>query len=362
MQKFSSRFTHTKAANAHSFSAATHTDSVDSAVSGASCASRPVRRGGRFRKLTLSLAVALGIGAGTLAGPALDTAAGNESATPQASAAPNSLVGSLSGGVSGIAGALSPRPANNYQTFNVKGKTRTAIVDVPVNSANRKKPILFVFGGRGQSAADMKNTSRLNAVAGRQAVIVHAEGIDRSWEGAPYSKTRRGEDVAFVREMVRSLSKRYNIDTRRVYAAGLSNGGGMAMNLACQAPDLVAGVVSVSGAYYDATMNNCRGRNVPTMLIHGVHDTLLHYGGGVLHGMHYYGARAAFDNAARRNSCNMQTLHGAPAHALTSGFTYNGCRASTVLWRADFGGHNWHAFAPDAPQAAWHFLSRQRHA
>lgn len=362
MQKFSSRFTHTKAANAHSFSAATHTDSVDSAVSGASCAPRPARRGGRFRKLTLSLAVALGIGAGTLAGPALDTAAGNESATPQASAAPNSLVGNLSGSVSGIAGALSPRPANNYQTFNVKGKTRTAIVDVPVNSANRKKPILFVFGGRGQSAADMKNTSRLNAVAGRDAVIVHAEGIDRSWEGAPYSKTRRGEDVAFVREMVRSLSKRYNVDTRRVYAAGLSNGGGMAMNLACQAPDLVAGVVSVSGAYYDATMNNCRGRNVPTMLIHGVHDTLLHYGGGVLHGMHYYGARAAFDNAARRNSCNMQTLHGAPAHALTSGFTYNGCRASTVLWRADVGGHNWHAFAPDAPQAAWHFLSRQRHA
>ena len=362
MQKFSSRFTHTKAANTHSLSAATHTDSAGSVVSAASGASRPARRGGRFRKLTLSLAVALGIGASTLAGPALDTAAGNESATPQASAAPSNLVGSLSGSLTGLAGSLSPRPGNNYQTFNVKGKTRTAIVDVPVNSGSRKKPILFVFGGRGQSAADMKNTSRLNAVAGRDAVVVHAEGIGRSWEGAPYSKTRRGEDVAFVREMVRSLSKRYNVDTRRVYAAGLSNGGGMAMNLACQAPDLVAAVVSVSGAYYDATMNNCRGRNVPTMLIHGVHDTLIHYGGGVRHGMRYYGARAAFDHAARRNSCDMRTLHGVRAHALTSGFTYNGCRASTVLWRADFGGHNWHAFAPDAPKAAWHFLSRHRHA
>lgn len=362
MQEFPSRFTHTKAANTHSSSAAAHADSVDSAVSGASFASRPVRRGGRFRKLTLSLAVALGIGASSLAGPALDTAAGNESATPQANAAASSLVGSLSGGVSGIVGSLSPRPLNNYQTFNVKGKTRKAIVDVPVNSAKRKKPIFFVFGGRGQSAADMKNMSRLNAVAGRYAVVVHAEGIGRSWEGTPYSKTRRGEDVAFVREMVRSLSKRYNVDTRRVYAAGLSNGGGMAMNLACQAPDLVAAVVSVSGAYYDATMNNCRGRNVPTMLIHGVHDTLMHYGGGERHGMRYYSARAAFDNAARRNSCNMRTLHGVRAHALASGFTYNGCRASTVLWRANVGGHNWHALAPDAPKAAWHFLSRQRHA
>lgn len=359
MQKFSSRFTHTKAANTHSLSAATHTDSAGSGVSGAS---RPARRGGRFRKLTLSLAVALGIGASSLAGPALDTAAGNESATPQASAAPNGLLGSLSGGVSGIVGSLSPRPGNNYQTFNVKGKTRTAIVDVPVNSANRKKPILFMFGGRGQSAADAKNMSRLNAVAGRYAVVVHAEGIGRSWEGAPYSKTRRGEDVAFVREMVRSLSKRYNVDTRRVYAAGLSNGGGMAMNLACQAPDLVAAVVSVSGAYYDATMNDCRGRNVPTMLIHGVHDTLMRYGGGERHGMRYYNARAAFDNAARRNSCNMRTLHGVRAHALASGFTYNGCRASTVLWRANVGGHNWHAFTPDSPKAAWHFLSRHRQA
>ena len=182
MQKFSSRFTHTKAANTHSLSAATHTDSAGSAVSGAS---RPARRGGRFRKLTLSLGVALGIGASTLAGSALDTAAGNESATPQASAAPSNLVGGVSGSLTGLAGALSPRPANNYQTFNVKGKTRTAIVDVPVNSGNRKKPILFVFGGRGQSAADMKNTSRLNAVAGSDAVVVHAEGIGRSWEGAP---------------------------------------------------------------------------------------------------------------------------------------------------------------------------------
>lgn len=359
MQKFSSRFTHTKAANTHSLTAATHTDSAGSGVSGAS---RPARRGGRFRKLTLSLAVALGIGASSLVGPALDTAAGNESATPQASAAPNGLVGSLSGGVSGIVGSLSLRPGNNYQTFNVKGKTRTAIVDVPVNSANRKKPILFMFGGYGLTAADAKRVSRLNAVAGRYAVVVHAEGIGRSWEGAPYSKTRRGEDVAFVREMVRSLSKRYNVDTRRVYAAGLSNGGGMALNLACQAPDLVAAVVSVSGAYYDATMNNCRGRNVPTMLIHGVHDTLMHYGGSERHGMRYYSARAAFDNAARRNSCNMRTLHGVRAHALASGFTYNGCRASTVLWRANIGGHNWHAFTPDSPKAAWHFLSRHRHA
>ena len=318
---------------------------------------------GRFRKLTLSLAVALGLATGALAGPALDTVAGTESATPQASAAtPNSLVGKLSGSLSGLASGMSPRPANNYQTFNVDGKTRTALVDVPANSGNRKKPILFMFGGLGQSAASAKDMSRFNAIAGRTAIVVHPEGIGHAWEGAPYSKTRRGEDVAFVRTMVKTLAKRYNVDTKRIYAAGMSNGGGMAMNLACQASDLVAGVVSVSGAYYDATMDNCKGRNVPTMLIHGTHDNVVRYGGGVRHGMHYYGARAAFDNAARRNSCNMGTLHGTRAHPATSGYTYSGCRASTVLWRAHMGGHNWNAYAPDAPTAAWHFLSRQRHA
>ncbi|WP_293789910.1 PHB depolymerase family esterase [uncultured Corynebacterium sp.] len=343
-------------------SATTHskTHSTAATHSGSGSFNPASRRSSRFRKATLSLAVALGLGMGTLAGPALDTVAGTEPATPQASAAPN-LVSRLSAGFSGLAGSLSPRPANKYQTFNVKGKTRTAIVDVPAHSANRKKPILFMFGGLGVNAAATKSQSRLNAIAGKNAIIVHPQGIDNAWEGAPYSKTRRGEDVAFVREMVRSLSKRYNVDTHRVYAAGMSNGGGMAMNLACQAPDLVAGVVSVSGAYYDATMNDCSGRNVPTMLIHGAHDDVVRYGGGVRHGMHYYGARAAFDNAARRNSCNMRTLHGVRAHALTAGFTYDGCRASTVLWRAYAGGHNWNAFAPDAPKAAWHFLSRQRH-
>lgn len=45
------------------------------------------------------------------------------------------------------------------------------------------------------------------------------------------------------------LAARYNIDRTRIYANGLSNGGGMSYRLACQLAGRIAAVGSVSGAY-----------------------------------------------------------------------------------------------------------------
>lgn len=63
-------------------------------------------------------------------------------------------------------------------------------------------------------------------------------------------------DASFIRAAVNGLASRYSENEVKVFAVDLSNGGGMAIALSCHAPDLVAGVVGVAGAYYNPTTNN----------------------------------------------------------------------------------------------------------
>ena len=49
-------------------------------------------------------------------------------------------------------------------------------------------------------------------------------------------------DVRFISELIDTLEAAYNIDPARIYANGLSNGGGMAFVLSCTLSDRIAAV------------------------------------------------------------------------------------------------------------------------
>src|SRR5204862_3744982 len=56
-----------------------------------------------------------------------------------------------------------------------------------------------------------------------------------------------GIDVQYVRQLLTQLATELPIDRARVYATGLSAGGGMSFQLALEAPDLVAAIAPVAG-------------------------------------------------------------------------------------------------------------------
>ena len=55
-------------------------------------------------------------------------------------------------------------------------------------------------------------------------------------------------DVRFISELIDKLEAAYNIDPTRIYANGLSNGGGMAFVLSCTLSDRIAAVGMVGAA------------------------------------------------------------------------------------------------------------------
>ncbi len=78
-------------------------------------------------------------------------------------------------------------------------------------------------------------------------------------------------------------------DAKRVYVAGISNGGAMAMTLVCARADLFAAGASVIMNLTDEAAVTCHpSRPLPMLLINGTADPLVPYEGG--RGSSYYAA------------------------------------------------------------------------
>ncbi len=143
-------------------------------------------------------------------------------------------------------------------------------------------------GGTG-NAENQRSVSNFNDLADEKGfILVYPNGTGRlsddkilTWNGGAccgYAMTNNVDDVAFVRAIVADLQSSYNIDSKRIYATGLSNGGILSYRLACEAADLFAAIAPVSG-----TLNyKVCAPSEPVSLIHfhGTADQNLPYDGG----------------------------------------------------------------------------------
>ena len=95
-----------------------------------------------------------------------------------------------------------------------------------------------------------------------------------------YACTRGVDDIAYVRALLADLATRIDVDPKRVFATGFSNGAAMAQRLACQAADAFAAVAPVSGENQFALAGCDPARPVAVLDIHGTLDACWPYAGG----------------------------------------------------------------------------------
>ena len=94
------------------------------------------------------------------------------------------------------------------------------------------------------------------------------------------------------------------MDSKRVYAIGHSNGSFMVNMLACQRPDLLAGIISVAGAANPA----CIPTGALSVLhAHATGDDIIAYDGGMLGGVLYPGAVGTVEYWAAANGCDLES-------------------------------------------------------
>lgn len=269
-----------------------------------------------------------------------------------------------------ISSAIAGQPTET-RTIDVNGTPRHFIVDLPANyDPNRAYPVVLGYSGAWDTADAFRGHSFLNKAVGSDAIVAYPQGVtDKlkgkpAWGGPHYAAQSVEDDAAFARALVADLAGKYNVDTNRIYATGLSNGGGAALSLACHAPDLVDGVASSAGAYYDATVSNCvPDAAVPTLIMHHKDDHVININGGANnHGGHYKAARQVFDEFATRNGC---APGGNVNNWIVGAHTVSGsnCRAATefatVVSPQVNNGHTWFKAVPSANLLVWEFFKNQ---
>lgn len=290
----------------------------------------------------LSVAVAIAAGTAIAVSPAV-AAAQTSSIDPQAS--PQLL-------------PYSPSPELINRSFTQAGFHREYTIALPANyDGTRSYPIIVGFGGLGDTAAGYRSYAGLEQAAAGQAIIIYAQGVNNAWAGAPYATTTLAQDIEYTRTAITDVVSNFSGDADRVWATGLSNGGGFATALSCHAPELVDATASVAGAYYTPTVTGCSyAGQVPTLLMHGSADGLVAYGGGYRHGAPYAGVETAHRGLATRNGCT--------AGALTPSYEYVGattlrpdtCATATEILRVEGAGHTWFDY-PVAETVVWDFFT-----
>jgi polyhydroxybutyrate depolymerase len=155
------------------------------------------------------------------------------------------------------------------------GLPRSYLMIRPPVKRGASLPVVMILHGRGLTPAAMERISHLLPVVGR-AITVYPAGWQRSWNagGCCGVAHRQGvDDTAFLSSVVHQvLTTQPDASSRRVYLVGYSNGGRMAMRVACADPGLFAGLAAVEAV----PVAPCAGTvPLPTVLIASTGDPLL---------------------------------------------------------------------------------------
>jgi poly(hydroxyalkanoate) depolymerase family esterase len=209
-------------------------------------------------------------------------------------------------------GAVLPKTPNRVgpqwlnESFRHEETTHRFKICIPGTYGDDPLPLVVMLHGAHQDPDDFAAGTEMNAAAEAQGFIVlYPEQSEianslKCWNWfRPGDQQRESGETAMIAAMIRTVKQMYNIDAARVYVAGMSAGGAMAINLAVRHPELFAAAATHSGLAFgvadDALSAMCamrdgkgkvrlpktateagRFRAVPLIVFHGSADDIVH--------------------------------------------------------------------------------------
>ena len=236
-------------------------------------------------------------------------------------------------------------------------------------------PLLVMFHGFSVTGAVEESYMRIAPVAEAHGFLyAYGDGTSDK-DGNPFWNATDGccnlygspvDDVAYFDAIVDDVSAKYNVDKKRIYVLGHSNGGFMAHRLACERSSRIAGIAALAGDnYLDPT--KCKpSEHVAILQVHGDADQTILYPGGSTSQGPYPSAHASVASWAQKNGCT-GALGGTATLDLdanlagneTKAETYAGCPAGVdvALWTIQGGMHAPAFLRPAWGENVWTFLS-----
>ena len=238
-------------------------------------------------------------------------------------------------------------------------------------------PLVFNFHGYGSNYIEQEQYGDFRAIADTaNFIVVHPNGTPdnfgtMAWNTFGNSTTN---DLLFIDNLIDSLRATYNIDTTAIYSTGMSNGGFMSYELACQLSPQFAAVASVTGSITTSYLALCNAQHpMPVMQIHGTNDQTVPYAGNIL----FQPIENVINYWVQHNNCNPNPVFNAVPNIDTTDnctaehYVYSGGDngVEVEFYKIIGGGHSW----PGAPvnlnttnmdfkanQEIWRFFRKYR--
>jgi polyhydroxybutyrate depolymerase len=285
--------------------------------------------------------------------------------------------------------AFAVRAGAESLTLEVRGVSRSLEIHAPP-SGTRPRPLVIALHGLGQTIPDLRHPLGLDALAARENfAVVYPEGIEKRWNygrqiNRPMPRVDGADvdDIALFRALIARFAAAGDIDSKRVYLVGVSNGALMAYRAACDMSGELAAVAAfISGMSEFQPMECQSGRPAPLLMLAGTADTFQGYDGGsgrlgrivsVPNTLSFFHGRHRCTGVESEELPDLDPQHSTMVTVLRA----RGCEggAEVVLYRVNGGGHQVPTLAPvdtkphprfgrtnrdiDSAREAWDFFRR----
>lgn len=168
-------------------------------------------------------------------------------------------------------------------SYTVEGVAREALIYAPSTAKSSPTPVVFVFHGHGGNARQAARSFRIYR-EWPEAISVYMQGLPtkgqltdpegkkNGWQGREGLEDNR--DLKFFDAVLAKLKTDYQVDTRRIYSTGHSNGGGFTYMLWAERGDVFAAVAPSAAA---APFSMPKLKPKPAMHLAGETDPLVKY-------------------------------------------------------------------------------------
>jgi len=190
------------------------------------------------------------------------------------------------------------------------------------------------------------------------------------------------DDIGFVDKMLDDIESKFNIDKKRVYATGFSNGAGLTYALACSLSNRIAAIAPVGCPFWNFPESCNPQRPVSIIYFHGTSDKCAPYNGGpseceagiASSGRIFISAQDTINIWEEKNGCSGSQEITYQRGEVTCK-TYTQCNQGTEITFCEIknGGHTWPGGLPyklpgsdvgkttydiSADEAMWEFFKK----